>query len=175
MIRSFVVIIPLLSLSVLTFKYNDIPEQYRELLPPEAKEFLSGLTDEDKAALKEVFKSSKEYANDEEFVAEVTKKSADLGAKVKKLTDLMKKKVDALKPEAQAFAKDLIERARKIRNRYFADDQPKKSILKEAGLETIKKYKELSDEAKEDFKKEFPALTAVLTSDKTLKRLETLN
>lgn len=41
-------------------------QNYLDMIPPEAKEFLTGLTAEDKAVLKEVAKNYASYKNEEE-------------------------------------------------------------------------------------------------------------
>ncbi|VDM78235.1 unnamed protein product [Strongylus vulgaris] len=175
MTRSLIVTLSFLT-AVFSFKFTDIPEEYRELMPKEAKEFMSGLSDDDKAILKEVFTSSINLENQDAVVAEVTKKSADLGAKV--VAEVTKKSADLgarVKKIKEMCDKKLLASALKIRSKYFADANPSKAILKEAAMGVIEKYKKLSDAAKEDFKSQFPVITAVLTNEATIKRLEALN
>ncbi|RCN26982.1 nematode fatty acid retinoid binding protein [Ancylostoma caninum] len=157
------------------FKFEDIPEEYRELVPPEAKLFLTSLSDADKAALKEVYQNQAKYKTPEEIVEALKKASPALGARAEKFIATIRKKIAALNPEAQAFAKDMVASARKIRAQYYTGNKPSRAELKQAALGVIKKYNALSADAKADFKKQFPILSRILSDEKIVKRLETLN
>ncbi|KAL6743137.1 nematode fatty acid retinoid binding protein [Ancylostoma duodenale] len=157
------------------FKFEDIPEQYRELVPPEAKLFMTSLSDADKAALKEVFQNQAKYKTPEEIVEALKKASPALGARAENFIATIRKKIAALNPEAQAFAKDMVASARKIRGRYYTGDKPSRAELKQAAMEVINKYKAMSDDGKADFRKQFPILSRILSDEKIIKRLETLN
>ncbi|CAJ0598237.1 unnamed protein product [Cylicocyclus nassatus] len=201
MIKSLIVICSFLNAVVLTLKFSDVinfSKQYMEvpieanklasnlsseekaglkvlwfnfeLLPVEAKEIINNLNDKEITVLTEVG-SATASDSEEEFVAEVTKKSPELGAKIKKVNDMMDKKIATLKPEGQAFTKKIMDFVEM--SKYF--DNPKEaspSAVKDLTLGVIEKYKTLSDNAKEDIKKEFPALAAFLTSEETVKRLQ---
>ncbi|CAJ0598315.1 unnamed protein product [Cylicocyclus nassatus] len=60
----------------------------------------------DAAVVGEVFLTTRPRS-DEAFVAELTKKSPDLGARFKNMIDSQKKHLAMLKPEGQAFVKDI--------------------------------------------------------------------
>ncbi|KHJ93483.1 nematode fatty acid retinoid binding protein [Oesophagostomum dentatum] len=175
MLRQLAFIAILLFASSYGFKFTDIPEEFREMMPPELKAFLTGLSDADKAILKEVMKSKSSFQSEDEIVAAIKAKSADLGARVDKIHSLWKEKIAALGPEAQAFAKESMKRGLEIRTKYFADSNPNKAVLKQAALAVIKKFRALSDEAKADYKKQFPIIGGFLSNDKTVQRLESLN
>ncbi|KAE9418042.1 hypothetical protein Angca_003534 [Angiostrongylus cantonensis] len=93
---------------------EDIPPEYRELIPKEAKDFLTGLSDADKEVLRGIAKNYATYKNEDEVLTALKAKSPELGAKAEKLHNMIKEKVDALGDEAKAFAKEMIKGARKI-------------------------------------------------------------
>ncbi|PIO53853.1 nematode fatty acid retinoid binding protein, partial [Teladorsagia circumcincta] len=70
-----------------------------ELIPKEAKDFLGGLTDSDKAVLKDIAKDYAKYKNEEEALAALKEKSPELGAKAEKLHEMVKGKIEALNDE----------------------------------------------------------------------------
>ncbi|ETN71476.1 hypothetical protein RB195_011846 [Necator americanus] len=153
---------------------EDIPAEYRELIPKEAKDFLTGLSDADKAVLKDIAKNYATYKNEDEALAALKAKSPELGEKAEKLHAMVKGKVDALGDEAKAFAKEIIAGARKIQAQVVAGNKPNLAELKEKAQSAINKYKALSDAAKEDLQKQFPILTSVFKNEKFQKMAETL-
>ncbi|KAK6745365.1 hypothetical protein RB195_011850 [Necator americanus] len=170
MIRGIVLVAYLFTQFLLAsaFKYEDIPEDYRELIPQEAKDFMMNLSDADKTTLKEVFKGGP-YKNEEEAIAELKKKSTELGERAEKFHAAIKAKVTALGPEAKTFAEKSIDIGRKLRARYYTDNKPTGEELKEKTAEVLKMYKSLSEDGKADFQKQFPILTKVFTSEKLAK------
>uniref|UniRef100_A0A1I7XGM2 Fatty-acid and retinol-binding protein 1 n=1 Tax=Heterorhabditis bacteriophora TaxID=37862 RepID=A0A1I7XGM2_HETBA len=120
---------------------EDIPQEYRELIPTEAKEFLTGLTDADKAVLKEIAKNYANYKNEDEALAALKEKSPELGAKADKLHKMVQAKIDALGDEAKAFAKEIIDGARKLQAQVVAGKKPELAELKEKAQSAINKYK----------------------------------
>ncbi|CAJ0596679.1 unnamed protein product [Cylicocyclus nassatus] len=153
---------------------EDIPAEYRELIPQEAKDFLTGLSDADKNVLKEIAKDYSKLKNEDDALAALKQKSPALGEKAEKLHQMVKTKVDALGDEAKAFAKEIIDGARKLQAQVVAGNKPNLAELKEKAQSAINKYKALSDAAKEDLQKQFPILTSVFKNDKFQKMAETL-
>ncbi|RCN29335.1 nematode fatty acid retinoid binding protein [Ancylostoma caninum] len=162
---------------------EDIPAEYRgkflmkpcsSLIPKEAKDFLTGLSDADKAVLKDIAKNYASYKNEDEALAALKEKSPELGEKAEKLHAMVKGKIDALGDEAKAFAKEIIAGARKIQAQVVAGNKPNLAELKEKAQSAINKYKALSDGAKEDLQKQFPILTSVFKNEKFQKMAETL-
>uniref|UniRef100_A0A0K0CWC8 Fatty-acid and retinol-binding protein 1 n=1 Tax=Angiostrongylus cantonensis TaxID=6313 RepID=A0A0K0CWC8_ANGCA len=153
---------------------EDIPPEYRELIPKEAKDFLTGLSDADKEVLRGIAKNYATYKNEDEVLTALKAKSPELGAKAEKLHNMIKEKVDALGDEAKAFAKEMIKGARKIQASVVAGNKPNLTELKEKAQTAINKYKALSDDAKEDLAKHFPILTSVFKSEKFQKITEQL-
>ncbi|EYC30405.1 hypothetical protein Y032_0005g2636 [Ancylostoma ceylanicum] len=163
-----------------------------ELIPKEAKDFLTGLSDADKAVLKDIAKNYASYKNEDEALAALKEKSPELGEKAEKLHAMVKGKIDALGDEAKAFAKEvrkaieveksqeiidflqIIAGARKIQAQVVAGNKPNLAELKEKAQSAINKYKALSDGAKEDLQKQFPILTSVFKNEKFQKMAETL-
>ncbi|KJH45547.1 nematode fatty acid retinoid binding protein [Dictyocaulus viviparus] len=171
---------------------EDIPAEYREMMPKEAKEFLTGLSEDDKKVLKDIAKNYATYKNEDEkcyrflnsfcfkVLAALKEKSPELGAKAEKLHIMVKEKVESLGDEAKAFAKEvlcfvkMIKGARKIQASVVAGNKPNLAELKEKAQTAINKYKALSDGAKEDLQKHFPILTSFFKSEKFQKMAESL-
>ncbi|WKX92179.1 hypothetical protein Q1695_010310 [Nippostrongylus brasiliensis] len=145
---------------------EDIPAEYGELIPKEAKEFLTGLSDADKAVVKDIAKNYATYKNEDEALAAPKEKSPELEAKAEKLHKMVKDKIDALGEEAKAFAKEIIAGDRKIQASVVAGNKPNLAELKEKAQKAIEKYKALSDNVKDDLQKQFPILTSVFKNEK---------
>ncbi|CAJ0598371.1 unnamed protein product [Cylicocyclus nassatus] len=175
--------------SFMVFNIFNIPNPYMDLPLDEASKFAeeNGLSDNDKALLKlqwfvKEFMLSlvgdvseedtaviKEVVKDvistgpksfEEIFLEVTKKSPDLGARLKSLFDFEKL---AAEPELQAFVSDL---GKLVWN----FDQFKASPP--SALDYIEEFNALSDDAKENIKEKFPAVAEFFTSEATTERLQ---
>ncbi|CAJ0598497.1 unnamed protein product [Cylicocyclus nassatus] len=167
-------IISSLMATVAAFKYGDIPVEYRELIPAEVKVFIIGLSDADKKVLKEVLHSTSDFENEDQLVDAIREKSPDLAERANKLSDMYKTKLAALGPEAQTFAKEMMKNCLKVRLQYFGGKNPSRADLKKIALDLIEKYKALSNDAKEDLKKEFP-ISAILSNEAMLERLKNMN
>ncbi|VDN28187.1 unnamed protein product [Cylicostephanus goldi] len=87
---------------------------------------------------------------------------------------MYKTKLAALGPEAQTFARDMMKNCLKIRLKYFGGRNPSRAELKQIALGLVEKYRALSNDAKEDLKKQFP-ISAVLSNEAVLQRLRSLN
>ncbi|KAK6744551.1 hypothetical protein RB195_011338 [Necator americanus] len=147
-------------------KYEDIPEQYRELIPKQVADHIKAITDEEKTILKEVLKDYAKYKNEEEFLAALKEKSASLHEKAKSFHDFIKGKVDALGDEPKEFVKKVIADVRKLHAQLLAGEKPSLEDLKKCAKKHMTEYESLSDSAKEDFKKNFPILTSIFTNEK---------
>ncbi|KAF8359971.1 hypothetical protein PRIPAC_94966 [Pristionchus pacificus] len=145
---------------------DDVPAEYKDLVPAQAKEFLTGLTDEDKAVLKEVAKNFDSYKTEDEFLAALKEKSPSLHEKAEKLGKLFKEKLDALNPEAKKFAEEIFGDARKIQAQVVAGNKPTIDELKAKVVAIVGKFEELSAEAKADIEKTFPITSALVKNDK---------
>ncbi|KAK6745371.1 hypothetical protein RB195_011855 [Necator americanus] len=169
MIRQIALIVLLFTQSLLAagFKYDDIPAEYRELMPPGVRFFLQNLSEADKTALKEVFKAGPYI--DIKSIAALKMKSPVLGAKAEMLHAVIKSKIAALGPEAKAFARKSIGIARGIKARYYTGNKPTLDDLKASVREILISYKSLSDAAKADFGSQFPFLANIYRSNKTAK------
>ncbi|VDM70590.1 unnamed protein product [Strongylus vulgaris] len=84
-------------------KFEDIPKQYRELIPEEVAKHLKEITDDEKTVLREVMKDYAKYKNEEEFLAALKEKSPSLHEKASKFQAFIKGKVDALQDDAKKF------------------------------------------------------------------------
>ncbi|EYC23405.1 hypothetical protein Y032_0015g2635 [Ancylostoma ceylanicum] len=147
-------------------KFEDIPEQYRELIPKEVADHIKAITEEEKAILKEVLKEYTKYKDEEEYLAALKQKSPSLHEKAKKFHDFIKAKVDALGDEAKAFVKKVIAAARKLHAELLAGNKPSLEELKNTVKKYMAEFEALSAAAKEDLKKHFPILTSVFTNEK---------
>ncbi|KAK6745372.1 hypothetical protein RB195_011855 [Necator americanus] len=152
MIRQIALIVLLFTQSLLAagFKYDDIPAEYRELMPPG-------------------FSRLDRIGTPEESIAALKMKSPVLGAKAEMLHAVIKSKIAALGPEAKAFARKSIGIARGIKARYYTGNKPTLDDLKASVREILISYKSLSDAAKADFGSQFPFLANIYRSNKTAK------
>ncbi|KAJ1356650.1 hypothetical protein KIN20_014387 [Parelaphostrongylus tenuis] len=146
-------------------KYEDIPPQYRELIPEKVAEHLKAITAEERKILSELVKDYAKYKDEDEFLAALKEKSESLYEKAKTLHDFLKEKVDALGDEAKEFVKKLNATARKFHAELLAGVKPSLEELKTEAKKYLEEFEKLSDQAKEDFKKQFPILTSVLNSE----------
>ncbi|CAJ0598249.1 unnamed protein product [Cylicocyclus nassatus] len=107
--------------------------------------------------------------SEEEFFAELMKKSPDLGARMKNMYDSRKKELAELKPEVQEFAENITE----FMSKSIILDEHKAmpdSVAHEIDLGIIEKFSALSDDAKEFIKEKFPVFETVL--EEATKRLQ---
>ncbi|CAJ0942034.1 unnamed protein product, partial [Mesorhabditis belari] len=146
--------------------FDEIPAQYRELIPEDAAKILKDLTAEDKVALKAIAERHKEFNNEDEAMAALKEKSPSTHEKVNKLHQMVRDKINSLNPEAKAFAKEVVAEARKIHAAYISGNKPDLEELKAKAKEFIAKFKALPEEAKKDFEEKFPILTSVVKNPK---------
>ncbi|CAJ0598238.1 unnamed protein product [Cylicocyclus nassatus] len=134
------------------------------------EDILYSFSREERAVLEKIVSTIK-LRSEEEFFAELIKKSADLGARVKNMFDLRKKQLAELKPEAQAFVENITEF---MWNSKFLDEYKAlpDSAADEFTLGFVEKFNALSDDVKENIKEKIPALAAFLTSEEATKRLQ---
>uniref|UniRef100_A0A1I7U5Q7 Fatty-acid and retinol-binding protein 1 n=1 Tax=Caenorhabditis tropicalis TaxID=1561998 RepID=A0A1I7U5Q7_9PELO len=139
--------------------YEDIPSEYKSLIPAEVAEHLKSITPEEKAILKDVAKGYKDFKSEDDFLNALKEKSPALHEKASKLHQIVKDKVNGLNDEAKAFVKKVIADGRKIHAQYLAGDKPTLDSLKATAKTHIDAYKALSQDAKDSISKEFPILT----------------
>ncbi|GMR40115.1 hypothetical protein PMAYCL1PPCAC_10310 [Pristionchus mayeri] len=145
---------------------DDVPAEYKDLIPAQAKEFLTGLTEDDKKILKEVASNYANYKTEQEALDALKAKSPALFEKAEKLHNLLKEKIDALGAEAKKFAEEVIGEARKIQAAIVAGNKPSLDELKAKVVSGVEKFKALSPEAKADIEKQFPITASVFKNEK---------
>ncbi|EYC30413.1 hypothetical protein Y032_0005g2641 [Ancylostoma ceylanicum] len=160
---------------VSAFKLEDIPAQYRELMPERVKNFIAGLSEQEQATMEEIFENFHSYKNDQEVMAAFKAKSPGLAAKLEQFNSWFDQKAAALGPEARAYYNTLHEISQKIRAKFYGGQTPSNAEIKQAALEEITKYRALSAKAKAEFAKQFPILANLLTSDAVYKKIQALN
>ncbi|PIO65952.1 nematode fatty acid retinoid binding protein [Teladorsagia circumcincta] len=141
MIRQVVLAAALLCLCSCDHAYtlDDIPAQYKELMPKEAKNFLTSLSKADKAAIMEIAKNAAQYNTEEEALEALKVKAPELGARVEKIYDTMKKRIEALGPEAKHYVKEIMAVARKIHDSIAEGKKLIAADLKEAAHKEIER------------------------------------
>ncbi|KAF8358535.1 far-1 [Pristionchus pacificus] len=145
---------------------DDVPAEYKDLIPAQAKEFLTGLTEEDKKILKEVAANYANYKTEDEALNALKEKSPALFEKAEKLHLMLKEKLDALNAEAKKFAEEIIGEARAIQAQIVSGNKPTLADLKAKVVAGVEKYKALSPEAKSDIEKQFPITASVFKNEK---------
>ena len=145
---------------------EEIPAEYQDLVPAQVKEFLTGLTKEDKDILKELAGKHSEFKDEDAALEALKEKSPALYEKAVKLHNLLKEKVEALGDEAKAFAKELVAGVRKLQADFISGKKPSVEDLKEKARNVITKYTALSDAAKADLEKQFPITASIIKNPK---------
>ena len=151
---------------------NSIPEEYRDMVPPEVKTFYDELTEEDKQVLKEIAGRHDEFKTDEDALNALKEKSEKLYTKASELRNLVKERIAKLTPEAKTFVDTIIEKMKALRPK--KDEKPNLNELRKEANEIIEKFKALSDEAKESLKTNFPKITGVIQNEKFQKLAQSL-
>uniref|UniRef100_A0A914C8I2 Fatty-acid and retinol-binding protein 1 n=1 Tax=Acrobeloides nanus TaxID=290746 RepID=A0A914C8I2_9BILA len=165
--RSLIVIAALVACiygATLPLNFNQLPEQFKEFVPEEVKNFYAELTDEDKAILKEVAAQHDTFENEDQALEALKAKSEKLYNKANDLRNLVKNKIDSLNPEAKIFVTNIIEKLCSLRPK--GDEKPNLNKLKESAKEVIEQYKALSDDAKNNLKETFPKITGIISNEK---------
>nr|APT68073.1 fatty acid and retinol-binding protein [Pratylenchus penetrans] len=143
---------------------NSIPEEYRDLVPPEVTTFYNELTEEDKQILKEIASRHEEFQNEDQALEALKTKSEKLYNKAVELRNLVKGKIDALNPDAKEFVTGVIEKLKALRPK--PGEKPNLEELRKQANEIVEKYKGLNDEAKESLKSNFPKITGIIQNEK---------
>ena len=150
--------------SSLPYNFGAIPEQFKEFLPEEAKQFYADLTEEDKAILKEVALQHENFETEDQALDALKAKSEKLYEKATALRKLVKDKIDSLEAEAKGFVESTIAKLKTLRPK--TGEKPNLTELRKAANEIIEAYKKLSDAAKDNLKSAFPKITSVIQNDK---------
>ena len=150
--------------AISSFNFQQIPDQFKDIVPEEVKTFYNELTDEDKSVLKDIAGKHTSYDNEEQALEALKEKSPKLYEKAKALHTLVKDKIDSLQPEAKTFVNGVIEKLRSLKPK--GDEKPNLNKLRDEANAIIEQYKALSDEAKENLKATFPKITGVVSNEK---------
>uniref|UniRef100_A0A8R1HT97 Fatty-acid and retinol-binding protein 1 n=1 Tax=Caenorhabditis japonica TaxID=281687 RepID=A0A8R1HT97_CAEJA len=146
--------------------FDDIPAEYKGLIPAEVAEHLKAITAEEKAALKELAQNYKAYKTEEDFKAALKEKSPSLYEKAEKLETLLRAKFEKLDASAQALVKKIIAKGRELHKQYLAGEKPTLDSLKELAKGYIAEYKALSADAKATITAQFPILSGFFQNEK---------
>ncbi|EYC30407.1 hypothetical protein Y032_0005g2637 [Ancylostoma ceylanicum] len=142
-------------------------------MPERLKTFLTGLSDQERAVMEEVFmKNLGKYKSYEEVKAAVEAKSPELAAKLYQPTSWLDEKAAALGPEARAYYNAMEERARRYQAYFYTGKRPTDAELKQSMVEDVNGYRALSAAGKADFQKQFPVLAKFLGSDEFYKEVQ---
>uniref|UniRef100_A0AC34GTT8 Uncharacterized protein n=1 Tax=Panagrolaimus sp. ES5 TaxID=591445 RepID=A0AC34GTT8_9BILA len=158
----FLALVVAVAANALPYNFGAIPEQFKEFLPEEAKQFYADLTEDDKAILKEVALQHENFENEDQALEALKAKSEKLYEKATALRKLVKDKIDSLESEAKTFVENTISKLKTLRPK--TGEKPNLTELRKAANEIIETYKKLSDAAKENLKGAFPKITSVIQS-----------
>ncbi|MCE3030585.1 MULTISPECIES: hypothetical protein [unclassified Streptomyces] len=151
---------PILSLVSLEGTEGSLPAALANVLPSEVTAFFLELTDEDKSVLKDLASKIQQFNNEDELLAALKEKSPKLYEKAVELRNLIKEKIDSLKPEAKAFVQSVIEKVRGLHP--IGDEAPDPAKLRETVQEIVAQFNALSGEAKSDLAETFPKLASLI-------------
>uniref|UniRef100_A0A0N4ZU23 Fatty-acid and retinol-binding protein 1 n=1 Tax=Parastrongyloides trichosuri TaxID=131310 RepID=A0A0N4ZU23_PARTI len=144
-----------------------VPEQFRDVIPEEVKNFYTSLTAEDKAVIVEWAKGHDSYATEDDALEALKAKSEKLYEKAIAAKDLLLSRINALKPEAKEFITSTYETLKSLRP--APGTKPDIAVLKKTAMSVYEKFTALSEEAKEDLKTQFPKTAALLQNEKIQK------
>ncbi|PAV88612.1 hypothetical protein WR25_19523 [Diploscapter pachys] len=147
-------------------KFEDIPAEYKTMIPEEVATHLKSITPEEKAVLKELAKNYKDYKDENDFLEAIKAKSPSLYEKSKKLHDFIKAKVDKLGKDAKEFVTKVLADGRKLHADFLAGNKPSLDDLKTIAKKHLDAFNNLSEESKKEFEQEFPITTSVFKNDK---------
>ncbi|CEF68237.1 Nematode fatty acid retinoid binding family-containing protein [Strongyloides ratti] len=147
--------------------YDAIPEQFRDVIPEEVKNFYTSLTEEDKAVIVDWAKGHEGYATEDEALQALKGKSENLYEKAMAAKDLLLSRINALKPEAKEFLTSTYETLKSLRP--ATGTKPDIALIKKTAMSVYEKFNALSEEAKEDLKTQFPKTAAILQNEKIQK------
>ncbi|KAK6061262.1 nematode fatty acid retinoid binding protein [Cooperia oncophora] len=166
MFRQLLLVAALVCLSYGDHAYtlDDIPPQFKELMPANVKNFLNGLSVTDKAAIMEIAKNCAKYKTEEEALDALKAKAPELGARVEKFHDMFREKYDALQPEAKEYVKEVIAVGRKIHASIAEGKKITVADLKENAQKEVERYRLLSEPAKKEIRRAFPVITSFFKS-----------
>ncbi|KAK6058643.1 nematode fatty acid retinoid binding protein, partial [Cooperia oncophora] len=146
-----------------------------ELVPDNITSFLKGLKESDIAILKEVAANyENQHETEDQAIAEIKKKSPELGEKVESLHKMILDKVNALNPEAKEFALEMYRIVRKLHTKSIAGQKITAKEITDQAQQVIEKFKALPTAAQEDLKKQFPITVHAFTSKKINKMVARL-
>ena len=150
--------------NALPMNFNQLPEQFKEFVPDEVKNFYAELTEEDKTVLKDLAAKHAEISTEDEALNALKEKSPKLHEKAVALRTLVHDKINALQPEAKGYVNGIVEKLKALKPK--GDEKPNLNKLRETANEVIEQYKSLSDAAKTDLQTQFPKITSVVKNEK---------
>ena len=163
-VLAFVGLVAVASAASLPLNFQQLPEQLKEVVPEDVKNFYAELTEEDKAILKEIAQNHATYENEDQALEALKAKSEKLHAKAVELRQHLKTKIDSLKPDAKAFVESVVAKLRALKPK--ADEKPDLKKIRELATEVINQYKALSEESKANLEETFPKVAGVLKNEK---------
>uniref|UniRef100_A0AC34PU90 Fatty-acid and retinol-binding protein 1 n=1 Tax=Panagrolaimus sp. JU765 TaxID=591449 RepID=A0AC34PU90_9BILA len=150
--------------STLPLGVGNLPDQFKEFLPEEAKDFYADLTEQDKNDLKEIALKHEDFKTEDDALNALKAKNEKLYNKAIALRNLVKEKIESLDTEAKTFVENAIAKMRALRPAPGA--KPNLAELRKAANDIIESYKALSDAGKENLKTTFPKITGVIQKDR---------
>ncbi|CAJ0580975.1 unnamed protein product, partial [Mesorhabditis spiculigera] len=146
--------------------FDDIPSQYKDLIPPEVADHLKSLTADDKKAIKAVALRYSEFKTEDEAMEALKKENEGTWEKAQKLHKFVQEKVDKLAPSAKEFVTEVLAATRKLHSQVISGVKPNLEELKGQAKSFIEKYQALPEEAKASFREHFPITAGLVKNDK---------
>nr|WKT26713.1 fatty acid- and retinol-binding protein 6 [Haemonchus contortus] len=147
--------------------FTNIPPEFKYMLPQHLHSFIDGLSESDRAILKDVAKNYDSYGSHEKVMAAIKEKSPQLAEQVEHHYQMSMDALKKLSPPAQTFVKELYQTIRKTYTEALSGHKPTPDQLKAKGEQIISKYDALPESAKSDLEKNYPYITKML-KDKDL-------
>ncbi|QEV57401.1 hypothetical protein CP982_00475 [Streptomyces spectabilis] len=140
-----------------------VPDEFKDLLPPEVTDFYNGLSEEEKTIIKEIAAKHDTFQTEDQALDYLKAQSEKLYNKAVELRNLLKSKLDALTPAAKAFVDSVVEELKHLGSGTNGTVSPTELQVKATVI--VVKYKSLPEGAKESLKTNFPKMASILQSE----------
>ncbi|KAL6725424.1 hypothetical protein Aduo_007478 [Ancylostoma duodenale] len=86
---------------------QNLPAEYRAVMPEPVKKFMSEFTEQDQATMRQFYQNYHTYKNDEEAKAALRALSPQLAARLQQYQSYIQGQINSLGPEARAFFNEI--------------------------------------------------------------------
>ncbi|VDO92832.1 unnamed protein product [Heligmosomoides polygyrus] len=158
-------------------RFEDIPSEIRELLPPNVVKVLKSITPQERQVIGEILQHADKFNTDQEVLDFLKAKSPSLHTKAQAFYTIIEAKVAALGPEAKGFFMKAIftlywlfstnelqvkSALRNLTKHLLAGQRPSAASFDAALAKYTNEFKALSPAAQQQLKTQFPIMTSII-------------